>query len=119
MYDGVVPHVVLHGDLARDFVPLGFGVIRLDEDIILAQVLLHGQVFRDACRDASWGDKLQHFLKLFLLRLQLVSNQVCFLAPLQSLSFNQSLDQGRHCCSKAQEVEKILEVLFPSTINLL
>ena len=78
---------MLHSDLARDFLPLSLGVIRLDEDIVLAQVLFHGQVLRDACRDTGWRDKLQHFLELFLLflLLQLQGHSVLI------LSFNKKL----------------------------
>ena len=71
LYDGVIADIVLHGDLARHFLPLGFSVVGFHEEIILAQVLLHSQVFCDACRDARWRDELKHFLELFLLLLLL------------------------------------------------
>ena len=57
---------MLHSDLACHFLSLGSCVVSFHEEIILAQVLLHGQVLCDACRHASWRDELKHFLELFL-----------------------------------------------------
>ena len=65
LYDGVIADIVLNGDLACHFLSLGFCVVSFHEEVILAQVLLHGQVLCDACRHVSWRDELKHFLELF------------------------------------------------------